>query len=59
MHFHRIQESQVLTLHFLRDSFKEYLQEVEVIAPEVEGRITILNEAERIKGVFSFSASPN
>ena len=34
------------TKHFLRDSFKEYLQEVGVIAPEVEGRITILNEAE-------------
>jgi hypothetical protein len=34
------------TKHFLRDSFKEYIQELEVIAPVVEGRITILNEAE-------------
>ena len=34
------------TKHFLRDSFKEYIQELEVIAPEAEGRITILNQAE-------------
>jgi len=34
------------TKHFLRDAFKEYLQDVELIAPEIEGRITILNEAE-------------
>jgi len=34
------------TRHFLRDAFKDYLEEKEVIAPEVEGRITILNEAE-------------
>jgi len=31
------------TKHFLRDSFKEYLEELEVISPEAEGRITILN----------------
>ena len=39
-------EEVLRTKHFLRDSFKEYIQELEVIAPEVEGRITILNEAE-------------
>jgi hypothetical protein len=34
------------TKHFLRDSFREYIEEMGTIAPEVEGRITILNAAE-------------
>ncbi len=32
------------TKHFLRDSFKEYLEELKVISPETEGRITIITK---------------
>jgi len=34
------------TKHFLRDAFKEYVEEMGIIAPELEGRITIINAAE-------------
>jgi len=33
------------TKHFLRDSFKEYVEKLGVIAPELEGRITVINPA--------------
>ncbi len=34
------------TKHFLRDSFKEYLEELGTVSPELEGRITIINPAQ-------------
>jgi 2',3'-cyclic-nucleotide 2'-phosphodiesterase (5'-nucleotidase family) len=34
------------TKHFLRDAFMEYVEDMGVIAPELEGRITILNAAQ-------------
>ena len=37
----------VRTKNYLREAFLQYLEEVGTIAPELEGRITILNEAQQ------------